>query len=664
MARVKTREKVPYLLSKKLPKVGTIHIKSFNYDSALYLKLYQYLYGHILKDYTYRMNPISLAFESGEIVTTRVRTAIINLIFWKPYIDTKRTIPVTAMFDTNTISEASINKLRDDIIDTFRPYMTIEQLSKCIRHIVESLATFPENFCVIQGNTIDVRDIIDIANKNERFDELIHTSYPDNMSMTIIEKDIMDKTYEAKSIIESILDSNIRPFMKAGGNVNIGQMSQCLISIGPRSDIYGNISPVIVNTNFIRGLRNVSDYYLESFSCRKALIANKYSMSDSGYTSRQMDLLGIDATLVDVNDCGAGHTIAFTIPDAKTLDILRYKYYETGKNKKGVSIYKEIVPERDTALIGQTINIRTHILCALPEGQYCKACYGELAYFVLGYHTNLLAMHSLSEPIGQMVLSTKHLNKTRTKTVEWPNILYTYFRCETDAIYPKPEICNASFEIAFYAEDIEEYLNIFEGGADDDEDTAQNENMLLDYVTTFELVINGESICIDTGDNELYINTDFLLKLVKSTKIENEKIYVSLAGIEDDAPIFDLSIENIEISTYLKRIMRLIGIKSKIVPTTIEDIVRELTEVIIELGIPINFAHIESLIYNMVRDPNMIIHRPKRADDPYILVPACTAITYSRALATSLSFERISDQLKNVYTYMKFSPAFLDPFFA
>jgi hypothetical protein len=651
----------PILLATKQPSVGTVNIKQFNYDRKIFLKLYQYLYGKVLKDYSFRMSHIAFRFDDKTVVKTRVRTALINLIFWIPYIHAGEKITPDTLFDTTTISEKTIAEKLDSLIMKFKSKLTIQQLCKYIRHCVESLATISMNFCVVQGNTIDIRDIIDLANSNKRFDELIHTEYSDNLPMSFIEKDIMDKTYETASIIKASPDCSIRPFLMAGGNVNMGQMSQCLISIGPRSDIYGNIAPVIVNTNFIRGLRNASDYYLESYSCRKALIANRYSMSDSGYTSRQMDLLGIDATLVDIEDCGSSHTIDLTVTDEKVLKMLRYKYYVSKVSKDGTRTFKEIVPERDAKLIGKTIQVRSHIHCNLPEGQYCKKCYGELAYFNLGYNTNLLAMHSLSEPIGQMVLSTKHLNKTKTRAIEWPENISQYFKCETDAVYINEELCVPGIELAIYAEDIEDYLSMFEQTADND--ATETDTMLYDYVTKFELVIHGEPILFDVPDIELYLDYEFLTKLLKSTKTDDGKIYVNLANYSSDQPVFTLNIENIEISQYLNRFMKLIGIKRKSTYTTIEDLLQPLIAVICELDLDLNFAHVESLVYNMIRSPDMIIHRPATRTEPYTIVPASTAILYSRCLSTSLSFERIGAQLRNPMTYIKNDKGVLDAFF-
>lgn len=681
MAKAKSTEKSTENSVKNTPKssvsakksvkskdwIGCVQTKSFNYDSANYTRLYLYLYTQVKKDYTFRKKKITFIFEDGTYVTMKVRTAIINLIFWKPYCDFHKPIPVSALFDTKYISEDTVAERMDDIIAEFKHHVTIEELCKVCRHIIESLASISVNFCLKIGNTINYRDIIDLANANPTFDEILHTHYDEeNLPSTkFIEEDIAAKNDIMAGIIKDTNWSALNPFLCAGGNVNMGQMSQCLVSIGPRSDIYGNISPVIVNTNFIMGLRNVSDYYLESFSQRKALIANRYSMSDSGYTSRQMDLQAIDACLSSVEDCGTEETINFFIPDKKTLNMLEFKNIEVGRNKKG-PIYREINPSKDQALIGTTVKLRSPIICALEQGHYCQKCYGGLSYVNLGYHTNLLSSHSLSCPVSQTVLSTKHLNKTKTKMIKWSDKMKQFFRCETDSVYLKPELCIKGVEIGFYTEDLEEYLNLITEGSDDDEEEESSGNeVLLDYVERFVLKIGEDIVPFDTVDTELYINSDFLQKVAKSNKIEEGIIYVAMATQNHDAPVFDINIENIEIQQFLKRIMALLGVKSKTNYTTIEDLLQKLTASIVEIGIGLNFAHIESIVYSMIRDPNFIIGRPNfREKNPqYVIIPTNRSIIYSRSLTTSLAFERIGQQMKDVYTYIKSDEGFLDPFF-
>lgn len=651
--------------------VGTVRISSFNYDTKLYVRLYLWLYMSVIKDYKFRKRKIGFRFEDGTVVTMKVRTAIVNLIFWKPYCDFNKPITQSTLFDTKYVSDDTIANRLDEIIAEFKGYgVTIEQMCKVVRHIIESLSSISVNFCVKIGNTINMCDIIDLADRHPQFNEILHTHYDEENlpSFQEIERDIMARNDIMAEIIKGDVQSAIRPFIKAGGNVNMGQMAQCLVCIGPRSDIYGNIAPVIVNTNFVLGLRNVSDYYLESYSQRKALIANRYQMCDSGYTSRQIDLSTVDSCLVDVDDCGTEETIEFFIPDKKTLTMLEYKYIETGRDKKGKPFYHEINPKTDESLIGQTVKLRSHTVCALPQGQYCKKCYGEMSYITMGFQTNLLASHSFTEPVSQTVLSTKHLNKTRTKVINWPDIIKQFFKTESEGLYMKPDFCTKDYEIGFYTEDIEEYLNmITEGGSENDEDDETEGDVMMDYVTRFVIAKDGDMVNFDNLDVELYINSEFLQKVLRSSKIENGIIFISLAGQASDEPVFDINIENIEISAYLKRVMCLLGVKSKTTYTTISDLLQRLTASVIEIGVKINFTHLESIVYNMIRDPGFIIRRPdfskKDAAPQYVIIPTNKSIMYSRSLTTGLAFERIAQQFKDVYTYLKSDEGFLDPFF-
>lgn len=659
--------------------IGKIKVESFNFDSKLYTKLYLYLYTLVLKDYKNRKKKITFIFKcdtNKEIpVTMKIRSAIINLIFWKPYIDFNKLISISALYDTSTISKDTIYDRLDSIIVEFKDIAPIKDLRKCLRHIIESLCTISKNFCNKIANTIALRDIIDLANESPEFNAILHTHYPDDMPTTEIEKDINIKNQRMVQIINNSIYNNLRPFIKAGGNIDMGQMAQCLVCIGPRSDIYGNISPVIVNTNFIMGLRNVSDYYLESYSCRKALIANRYQMSDSGYTTRQLSLLAIDTSLDDnADDCGTDRTLHIFVPDKEVLNMLEYKYRLVDTNKStGKGIYKQINPKTDGFLIGTYVDVRSHIFCEHEEGHYCKKCYGGLSYFNAGLHTNILAAVCISEPIGQTVLSTKHINKTHTRVIEWSDKIKKFFRCESDGLYINEELCTDQVSIGFYAEDVDEYLSIFDttSQSDDDEDSKStdedndDDSLMLDYVTRFVINIGGEQILFDNLESEVYINSEFLQKLLKTDKIDEDIMYVSLDGYVASNPIFDLNIENIEIGEYLKRFMTLLGIKSKTTYTTIEDLIQKLLSAIEELHININFALLESIVCNMVRDENIIIDSPNFKDKnaKYQIVPTCSAIFNSRAITTSQSFERLRLQYNTLNTYKKTAKGFLDPFF-
>ena len=156
--------------------VGTVRISSFNYDTKLYVRLYLWLYMSVIKDYKFRKRKIGFRFEDGTIVTMKVRTAIVNLIFWKPYCDFNKPINQSTLFDTKYVSDDTIANRLDEIIAEFKGYgITIEQMCKVVRHIIESLSSISVNFCVKIGNTINMRDIIDLADRHPQFNEILHT---------------------------------------------------------------------------------------------------------------------------------------------------------------------------------------------------------------------------------------------------------------------------------------------------------------------------------------------------------------------------------------------------------------------------------------------------------------------------------------------------------
>jgi len=649
--------------------IGTVKVKNFNYSKENYTRLYLWLYKSVLKDYKFRKRKIGFLFEDGQLVKMQVRIAIINLMLFKPWCDYGKTLQVSDLYDTKLISEDSIAERMDWTIKVFKQYgLTVEQLCDSIARIRESLATICLYFSMKIGNTLNMRDFIDLADKYPKFDEIIHTEYDEeNLPPThFIENDIMDRLGVALDIVRSDRNSNLKPFIMAGGNINLGQLAQLIVCVGPRSDIYGNIAPVIINTNFIRGLRNASDFYIESFAQRKALVANKYQMCDSGYTTRQIGLSGYDASLVDVDDCGSEHTLKIFIPNEKSLKMMEFKEIVTGRDEKGHQILHEIDPETDKHLIGTTVEVRSHIFCSLPQGQYCCTCYGGMRYTSLGYQTSLLAALSITATTSQMVLSTKHLNKTHTKIVEWPSLIREYFDIQSDGLYLKQEQIGKPISIGFYTEDIEDYLNMIGSGDSDSDDEDDENQVLMDYITRIRIRNDSVVFDIDNVGQDLYINSDFLQKLLDSNDTDDDTIWVNLSNISSDEQIFDLNIENIEISGYLKRLMSMLGIKSKTTYTTVEDLIQLLMNAFIEIGLKTNFAHIESMIYSMIRDPEVPIDRPNfrvNPNAPYSICPISRSIMYSHSLTTSLAFERIGRQLKTVFTYLKCAPGFLDPFF-
>ena len=99
---VQSTNLVPPKLDKE--NIGIVNVVDFNYNVDLYVKLYLWLYLSVKKNYKFRKKKITFRFEDGNLVTMKVRTAIVNLIFWKPYCDFGKPITMDKLFDTKYVS--------------------------------------------------------------------------------------------------------------------------------------------------------------------------------------------------------------------------------------------------------------------------------------------------------------------------------------------------------------------------------------------------------------------------------------------------------------------------------------------------------------------------------------------------------------------------------
>jgi len=644
------------MAKKKIPR---IHVKQFNYDLNMWRKAYNFIYNSVFMDYDKRKNKIMIRFESGDDVVMTYRTFIVNMIFWRPHVVFNKKITIDTLFDTATIGENTQFDKLDSIIKEFLPDNDVIQVCVVLSRIMELLAKIAEDFCLVMGNTLSLHDILQICDRHSTFDEILNTKFPDDIAISAAENYIKEKFDVALHILKNDKEGNIRPFLMAGGNINLGQLSQCIVAVGPRSDIFGNISPVVVNTNFIRGLESVSDYYVESNSAKKSLIANYSQMSDSGYTGRQFDLLTIDTTLDhSVEDCGNTNFETIVIKNGMILAMMEYKNMVTGFDKKGKPIYKQIDPDTDTHLIGNSIQFRSIINCNAPDGRICKTCYGGLHKAMGTYHSGLIASHAVSHPVSQIVLSTKHLNRTRAKIFDWGETFKKYFDIVSESIYLKKEYQNKQIEICFYYEDLEDLLSSWTETEEDKEDT------LVDSVNRFNLVIDEQVIEFEYSDIDMYLNPEFVNRITSSNKSEEGLIYVNISNITHEQSIFDLNVENLEVGIYLKKIMKLFGVKTKIKHIKYMDLLHDIMDTLVDMNLPILVIHVESLLYNMIRDPFNPINRANLqvSESPYIISSIHNSILMG-SLSASLGFERIVEQFKNAYTFFKKKPGKLDHFY-
>ena len=355
-------------------------------------------------------------------MTLELRHLLTNMIFLNAYVE----LGVYIKLDIDHLIDASKinNKLITDYINNniIIPYKdefteTEEkfiQLNEVIHNIIYRLNKIPKDFNVLMGSTINLEDsFIKLANENERFNEIIHTKIPEGMQPKEIENYLEGLMHEEVNIMRDN-ENCLQDVLISGTGIKIEQLRECSISGGLKSDLLGNTITIPVNSNFIvGGLNNIKDYYLDAQASRKPLIANKEKMGDSGHMSLLLKLSSAGIYINNEQDCHTHHTVRLNVKNEKFLKKLVGRYYRL----EGERQFK-LVKSTDTHLIGREILLRDPSKCASKEG-VCHTCYGAMSKINQYMDVGLLGSTIVTRPLGQNILSTKHIMKTNSQLISF-----------------------------------------------------------------------------------------------------------------------------------------------------------------------------------------------------------------------------------------------------
>lgn len=629
---------------KKDPQSDVITVEDLRTDK-FYDKVYKHFYDLVLEDYEIRKKIVTVVLNKKKKLSWKVSNLLVNMIFWKPYLKFNKIITEELIFDCSTIDSDSISRYLDMIIRDFKNELDINDLNFEISEIIFHLGNFSLDFNMIIGNTINLKDKIDLANRNKEYDDLIHTQLDENMTFNEIENELNRKTHRLIEILKEE-DNCFRDYLRSKEGVHFNQLTQFEIAIGPKPDLEGNIYPHIINSNFlVNGLRNAADYYIDSCGGRKASIMNHTQVKDSGYMTRKLTLLCIDTLLdPDTTDCGAKNLMKINIDCEKTLTRLNDRYCVFNpEDKEGFFL----IDENDKSLIGKDVYLRSPVTCVSKKG-ICRTCYGGLWKINKNIHIGIFGVTTLTSQLTQQMLSAKHLLKTDSEIITWPENFLKCFTLSGNLLYLNPSLLKIDPETKI----------IFKLREELEHHSLMNKRGFTHLLgIEFPGSKKNKSFKIE---KKLYLSK-YLEKFIRGMNIIGNKYLIE--GTEDcykmsvkdllTVPIFSIEVSNREISKPLSMITELIESKTHLNITTKEEFFQTFIKLLNEGKIHVNSVHIELIIRQLLRDPVNTFERPDftTEDPPYKIVRVAESILNSKSLINSLSFEKIKHQLFNWKTY-------------
>ena len=536
--------------------------------------------------------------------------------------------------------------------------INVEGLNTSISESIAEYGDFLLYLNMLYGSTVNLYEFMKAIDENPELKELTSGDVSNINEYSEITAEISRRRKRFEEIIDN--DPKLKKlslFLKCN---NSGQYEQMFIGIGPKADIFGHIMEHVPNTNFLKGMENVDDFYTLSQTTRKILIITHKSVSSSGYLARKLGLLLTDTdldipepkkkkkkdkdkkvkkTFSDTNDCETKHYLEVLVDSEATLKRLKYRFYKLNRDDKKL----KMINADESDLIGKVIYLRSPITCADANG-ICKTCYGSLYIINKRLHIGYLAALYLTSVLTQRLLSAKHLIKTKALDVKWTNAELELFNIEKSEVFSSNADTNVV--LLLKQEDITE-----------DEDTGQ-------YYTDVLYVMKGKQ-----EPKPLNLSDSFWLS---ADLLENISDYKVTGGYEIklkdwfDRPAFELLVKNEEMTTSLNKIKKIIDNKDHLgIDGSYNEIYRAIIDILNTNRISIDSVHVELIIRELLVDAEENSHRPDFKDEKMIprLLRLSDVIFKRDTLSPSLAFEHIDKQLNDANTFRKRGKSNMDSFF-
>lgn len=635
-----------------------IDTKDLIKDSANYFALYTGANAYFFDNPYERIhNNVIVKCEKNYYVLT-IPQLILNIIFWKANAVFKIHISPNEMYDYSNANKDTFNDIMEHVTKMLVDYheTVTKEISYCLADIKDKLSTFSQNCSSIVCNTMSIWDILQFRNENKEFKELFDMELTDDQTIEEIEKTTKAAEKKMVKLIKEDKTNCFRNYVLAG-RLKIPQLSKMVCAVGTRPDIDKTIIPKPIKRNYIRGLQDTAEYYMETITARDAMMTKNDNLPRSGFLSRKINRLTSDIRIkYPVKDCGSTRYLNYFVENDDYLDMIDGKYYLD----ESTNTLKVVDYNTDKNLIGKTLKIRTFITCKCTDG-ICKTCVGKVSVRLRGTRLGALPAIKCINPMSQKALSAKH--DLGTKSIAIVNeTLKKYFTNDGMDFFIKPEYASSrNLQLVIRSDSIEDivYTNV------DTNDDEVNTVIALDYIAVRD---HGQEFPIENEGMRIALSDEVLAnkKIFSEDEENSENMIIQLNKLENsEDPVFYAILDTEEISKYLNALIKLIDTSAVNKCENYDDLLSALVKVIYESGFVDNIIHFECIVKAMLRSENCKSLPPDwnaKGDVKYKILKISDAIM-NKDLYTAIEYQNLKNLFKTASICKRMGTSLYDPFF-
>lgn len=302
-----------------------------------------------------------------------------------------------------------------------------EKHADIFNDVASHLARFGFEASTRAGSSVSLDDLKSPVDKDKRFKELeddITKVKKKGLSAVKEHEEILNHYFDFtskmdKDIVEEGVKSNkiLAKIIRAGTRGSAAQYRSTVASPGLVTD--KNDEPFLefpIKHSFAEGL-SLPEYLATSYGARKGEVAKKLGTAMGGFVAKQLSRAAMTVK-VEEHDCGTDNGVSYPISDNDSIGaflakpVLNYK-----KNNEVTSTMLADLANKKI----KNIIVRSPITCQASRhfhsGAVCQLCVGmrENGLPTFGSFVGIIAASSISEPLSQSLLSSKHSSGTASK---------------------------------------------------------------------------------------------------------------------------------------------------------------------------------------------------------------------------------------------------------
>lgn len=612
-----------------------------------------------------REYPIKFKFnkKDKEEYQLELRDFLINLILFEPFIELYglNVLDKSYIFDCKTGIPNIENYINNKIILTLKDYQVKNTyLNIRISNVIYNLRMISVDFSQILGLNFNIFTFADMYSSNTEIRDIMETKFDESLQPYEIEAQLKELQNREMQIYKDLPDNELGAILRSATGVKPKQFTEFTIAGGLKPTIDGYTIPeVIQNSILIGGLDRPSYFYIDAGGANKSLIMNKRVMGSAGYFGKLVSLLTRTLSMdTKISDCGNPHLIEIELKTNTHLKRCDGKYFKVNKNDIDYSVLNY---EKHKHLVGKKIYIRSAITCGLGN-HVCAKCIGIQALTNADIANGVSTFYSeeVTKVVEQNILSTKHLLETFSEIIKFNDNFYKFFTLIGGEIMPVLQVEDEDKDIDDYAI----YINPEDiNKVDEYEDDSLFNNFLPDAKFVIRNINNPkeEDIPIELEDKELFISKDVMKDIYKNNG------YIYFSELNEDMKLFEINIQNKELTKPLYDLMNLINKKKDNENETIDTMLQQFLDLMVTAKISASIVAGEVIINRLVKDINDPYVRPDFSQEilpKYQIKTVKNALTKNKSPLIGLSSEGLKKQLLDDELYnTRYEESYVDPLF-